>query len=196
MDAPIGTLIAYATAPGSTASDGSGKNSPYTEAILESMPIPNITVLKMFQNVRGLVTARSNNQQTPWESTSLVGDFYFNQVPQVAYEIDFHTSQIAKWIGEWDVDYGSRLHHKLFIRMNKDSLLEGHYIIGLSQGTLSVSDFSTYHLEGTWKQTGEMIGEGTFKFILVNESQFKGTYDRVPQGRVFEWNGRRIEKKK
>ncbi len=88
MNAPTGTLIAYATAPGSTASDGSGMNSPYTEAILESMQIPNITVLKMFQNVRGLVNERSNSQQTPWESTSLTGDFYFlrnteNNAPQI-----------------------------------------------------------------------------------------------------------------
>lgn len=77
MDAPTGTLIAYATAPGSTSSDGVGKNGLYTEAILESLQIPNITALKMFQNVRGLVTVRSNHQQTPWESTSLTGDFYF-----------------------------------------------------------------------------------------------------------------------
>lgn len=77
MDAPTGTLIAYATAPGSTASDGIRKNGLYTEAILESIKIPNITAIKMFQNVRGLVTERSNNQQTPWEATSLTGDFYF-----------------------------------------------------------------------------------------------------------------------
>lgn len=77
MDAPSGTIIAYATSPGSTASDGIGLNGLYTEAILESIQVPGITILQVFQNVRGLVTERSNNQQTPWESTSLIGDFYF-----------------------------------------------------------------------------------------------------------------------
>jgi len=33
MDAPSGTLIAYATGPGKTAADGVGKNSPYTESL-------------------------------------------------------------------------------------------------------------------------------------------------------------------
>ena len=51
MNAPSGTLIAYATSPGSTASDGSGNNGLYTSAILESMKIPKITILEMFQNV-------------------------------------------------------------------------------------------------------------------------------------------------
>jgi WD40 repeat protein len=82
MNAPSGTLIAYATAPGSTASDGSGKNGLYTSAILESIKIPNLTILQMFQNVRSIVSQKSNKQQIPWESTSLTGDFYFYQVSQ------------------------------------------------------------------------------------------------------------------
>lgn len=78
MNAPKGTLIAYATSPGSTASDGSGGNGLYTSAILESILIPNITILQMFQQVRSIVSQKSNDKQTPWESTSLIGDFYFN----------------------------------------------------------------------------------------------------------------------
>jgi hypothetical protein len=80
MNAPAGTLIAYATAPGSTASDGSGSNGLYTSAILESIKIPDITILQMFQNVRSLVSQQSNKQQVPWESTSLTGDFYFQRI--------------------------------------------------------------------------------------------------------------------
>jgi hypothetical protein len=76
MSAPRGTLIAYATAPGSTASDGSGKNGLYTSAILESIQIPNLTILQMFQNVRNIVGQKSENEQILWESTSLTGDFY------------------------------------------------------------------------------------------------------------------------
>lgn len=83
MNAPAGTLIAYATAPGSTASDGSGKNGLYTSAILESIRIPDVTILQMFQNVRSIVSKESNKQQIPWESTSLTGDFYFYQTGKV-----------------------------------------------------------------------------------------------------------------
>ncbi|MFO7574132.1 MAG: caspase family protein [Bacteroidales bacterium] len=77
MNAPRGSLIAYATAPGSTASDGEGKNGLYTSAILESIEIPNLNILQVFQNVRSLVSEQSGGRQVPWESTSLVGDFYF-----------------------------------------------------------------------------------------------------------------------
>ena len=80
MSTPSGTLIAYATAPGSTASDGAGKNGLYTSALLESIQIPDITIIQMFQNVRNIVVQKSQNQQMPWESTSLTADFYFNPV--------------------------------------------------------------------------------------------------------------------
>lgn len=62
----------------STASDGAGRNGLYTSAILESILIPNITIIQMFQQVRSIVSSKSNDTQTPWESTSLTGDFYFN----------------------------------------------------------------------------------------------------------------------
>jgi uncharacterized protein (TIGR02145 family) len=78
MNAPAGTLIGYATSPGSTASDGSGKNGLYTSAILESIQIPGITITQMFQNVGKLVYEKSMKQQTPWISSSMTGDFYFN----------------------------------------------------------------------------------------------------------------------
>ena len=86
MNAPGGTLIAYATSPGSTASDGSGNNGLYTSAILESMQIPDITIIQMFQYVRAIVSQKSNKQQIPWESTSLTGDFYFNRVENATSE--------------------------------------------------------------------------------------------------------------
>jgi hypothetical protein len=75
IDAPSQTLIAYSTAPGRTASDGTGKYGLYTEALLENLIIPNITIIKMFQNVRATVSKKSENKQIPWESTSLTGDF-------------------------------------------------------------------------------------------------------------------------
>lgn len=78
MSAPRGTLIAYATAPGNTASDGAGKNGLYTSALLESIQIPEITIIQMFQNVRNIVVQKSQDKQIPWESTSLTADFYFN----------------------------------------------------------------------------------------------------------------------
>jgi hypothetical protein len=77
MNAPSGSIVAYATSPGKTASDGSGKNGLYTEAFLQYMKVPGLSLLEFFQNVRGAVEKKSNKTQTPWEMTSLKGNFYF-----------------------------------------------------------------------------------------------------------------------
>ena len=77
MNSPVGTLIAYSTAPGTTASDGYEENSPYTSALINNIDQPNITILQMFQHVRKEVREKTNNLQIPWESTSLEGNFYF-----------------------------------------------------------------------------------------------------------------------
>jgi tetratricopeptide (TPR) repeat protein len=76
MTAPAGSIIAFATAPGSTARDGSEKNSPYTSALLTYIGEPGITAIQMFQKVTAHVLNKSNNMQMPWVSTSLTGDFY------------------------------------------------------------------------------------------------------------------------
>ena len=77
MDAPVGTLLAYATAPGNTASDGERANGLYTENLLKEMRVPEARVEDVFKRVRLAVRRASRGAQIPWESTSLEDDFYF-----------------------------------------------------------------------------------------------------------------------
>jgi formylglycine-generating enzyme required for sulfatase activity len=77
INAPTGTLIAYATAPGKVAADGEGRNGLYTSELLAAMDIPGIKIEDVFKRVRGNVVRKSGDAQTPWESSSLTGDFYF-----------------------------------------------------------------------------------------------------------------------
>jgi uncharacterized caspase-like protein len=79
MSAPEGTIISYATAPGKTANDGTGRNSPYTEAFLQSLEKPNIDILHFFQDVGKYVKQKTNNEQVPWNLFEFTGDFYFNK---------------------------------------------------------------------------------------------------------------------
>jgi uncharacterized caspase-like protein len=79
MEAPAGSIIAYSTAPGQTASDGDGKYGLYTESLLQKMGNPSYNILQVFQEVRKIVKEKSGGMQIPWESTSLESDFYFNQ---------------------------------------------------------------------------------------------------------------------
>ena len=77
MDAPAGILIAYSTAPGAVAADGTGRNSPYTEALTHAMREMHEPVEQVFKHVRVGVMTATSGKQVPWESSSLTGDFYF-----------------------------------------------------------------------------------------------------------------------
>ncbi|MEA3348405.1 MAG: caspase family protein [Pseudomonadota bacterium] len=73
-DSPNGTLIAYATSPGHTASDGEGRNSPYTKALLKYLREPGRSITRVFQSVRKEVLKSSANRQRPWETTFLTDE--------------------------------------------------------------------------------------------------------------------------
>lgn len=77
VNAPTGSLIAYATSPGKTAADGKGENGQYTEALLIELQQPGVRLLDLFQNVRKRVKEATRDAQVPWESNSTVGDFLF-----------------------------------------------------------------------------------------------------------------------
>jgi uncharacterized caspase-like protein len=79
MDAPTGTFIAFATAPGSVASDGTGENGLYTQHLLREMQKPGLPVEQMFKQVRIGVMKDTKDQQIPWESSSMRGDFAFRE---------------------------------------------------------------------------------------------------------------------
>ncbi|MDM8535907.1 caspase family protein [Desulfobacterales bacterium HSG17] len=80
MDAPKGTMIVYATAPDSVAADGADKNGVFTKYLLKYMEAPGVPVEKVLKSVRMDVLKATGDQQVPWESSSLTGDFYFNPV--------------------------------------------------------------------------------------------------------------------
>jgi uncharacterized caspase-like protein len=77
IEAPEGTMIAYATAPGKVASDGTGDNGLFTQELLKAIRQPGRAVEQVFKDVRRNVMKATGGEQTPWESSSLTGDFYF-----------------------------------------------------------------------------------------------------------------------
>lgn len=78
MDAPVGTFIAFSTAPGSVAKDGTGKNSPYAEALLLVLDESGLNIHDVFQNVHDIVVNETGKEQHPWTSSSLTGRLYLN----------------------------------------------------------------------------------------------------------------------
>ena len=75
VNAPSGTLIAYATDPGSTASDGDGTNGLYTGELVKQMKVSQ-RIEDIFMNTRNNVEKLSDGKQRPWEEARLKGVFY------------------------------------------------------------------------------------------------------------------------
>ncbi len=103
FDAPNGSLLSYATAPGNTASDGSGTNGLFTENLLREMRVSGARLEDVFKRVRLKVRLQSKGQQIPWESTSLEDDFYFVRTPEELAKIseDQKAAQFAQELGVW-----------------------------------------------------------------------------------------------
>jgi len=87
LDAPSNTIIAFATAPGRVAQDGKERNSPYTKKLIESMQRSGININEVFRQVREEVLEITDGEQIPWETSSLVNDFYFK--PRLSIPVGF-----------------------------------------------------------------------------------------------------------
>lgn len=130
MDAPSGSLIAYSTAPGEVAADGPEKNGIFTKQLIQHMTTPNLSIEQVLKRVRIDVARLTNGRQIPWESSSLMGDFFFNPAKstistekveklnpppksasgtQVASLADDNKRNIEPWTGSWKVE-GSRFY--------------------------------------------------------------------------------------
>lgn len=105
ISAPTGTMIAYATAPGSVASDGDSANGIYTSELVAAIRKPGLSMEEAFKQARSRVIQRTQGKQTPWESSSVVGDFFFkpaslNQVASLtpaAPATNDNAAEIAFW---------------------------------------------------------------------------------------------------
>lgn len=81
MDAPSGTMISYATAPGMTAADGDGRNGVFTKNLLKALEKSgHLELSQLMKQVGKGVQDETKKGQIPWVSSSVTGDFYFINV--------------------------------------------------------------------------------------------------------------------
>jgi uncharacterized caspase-like protein len=78
MQAPAGTLIAYATQPGNVALDGNAGNSPFSSALADTIKRPGLDIFRVFNEVGLRVSRATSGSQQPWVSMSPIeGDYFF-----------------------------------------------------------------------------------------------------------------------
>jgi uncharacterized caspase-like protein len=74
----VGTFISYSTQPGNVALDGTGRNSPFTAALLKAVQEPSRNLTATMIEVRKDVLNATGGKQVPWDHSALTGDFYFH----------------------------------------------------------------------------------------------------------------------
>ncbi len=99
---PMGSFIAYSTAPGDVAEDGAGGNSPYTTALAAAITRPGASINDVFQEVRGRVLEATDKKQVPWDASSLTAPFYFvpaaaAPTPAASNAVDPKAIELAFW---------------------------------------------------------------------------------------------------
>lgn len=120
MKAPRGTFLAYSTAPGEIAVDGTGSNSPFTEALATRLSQPGLPIEALFKEVRKTVLQQTNGLQIPWDTSSLTVDFQFSPAAAPTPE-ELQLRQL------WDSVKLSQdpIQVLLFLRANPDTVYTG-----------------------------------------------------------------------
>jgi hypothetical protein len=207
VDAPTGTLIAYSTAPGRVASDGQGQNGLFTEELLKNIDVPGLSIEQLLKRVRAGLKVRTNGEQVPWESSSLIGNYYLNppvQVEKTAIETRPQRSQPANNSQSTTVELA-------FWDSVKDSKLEADFkaylerfpqgiFVQLAQNKLKQieSDSEAEKLaeqqrlkdEEEARLTKTFKGEFGFRAIITYLSKYKGTLTVSPSRIFFKCDGK------
>ena len=149
MDAPPGTLLAFSTAPGKVASDGTGRNGLYTDALLTHMGSFDVELKEMFAMVRNQVVRKTNERQVPWESTSLTQQVVLRPKPELPLELTILEGDSATFEGKGDLHAISNLNGVSFNwYYNGKQLTNG--------ATISVNKTGDYQLKAVSRQ-GQII---------------------------------------
>jgi len=194
MQAPEGTLISFATQPGSVAQDGTGGNGPYAKALAETMRKPGLGIFDAFNQVGLQVKHATKGAQQPWVSSSPIdGAFYFVRPdgagPQVA---DLRlptpaitapaatTSDVRRFDGVWAVDVACKKSGVLpdFKRRILASISNGVFRgqQGLPRSPGGITLEGTIEADGAMRAFAEGISAiGKFSFSYTMMGRLEGT---------------------
>lgn len=137
VEAGVGSFIAFSTQPGNVALDGSGKNSPFTTALLAHIGEPGLDIHAVMRAVRADVVTQTNQSQVPWENSSLVSEVFLAGAAPPPEPVS--TAQISRPAPTRSVDY----HYVGGLDPNGDGFL------ALRSGTTSSATRLAKMTEGT-----------------------------------------------
>jgi uncharacterized caspase-like protein len=113
IETPASMMIVYATEPGKVALDGTGRNSPFTGALLRHIDTEGASISDVMIAVRNDVLSETSGKQRPFESASLTGQFFFKPKPEeIADKSSSSSAEIAvlrEQIAKLQADQGALL---------------------------------------------------------------------------------------
>jgi len=183
-----GILVAYSTMPGNVASDGKGRNSPYTESLLKHISKTNSLAQIMLSDVQQDVQQATNGRQIPLYESAIVGKFCFNVVDNscglsgsildglsniVKLKMDdgsYYEGQVKNGLphGKGIQVYSNDDNPKFFKRY------EGEWKNGIKNGNGKAYHSSGTYYKGNWKN-GDLHGQGSM--IYFNGARFDGRFE-------------------
>ena len=84
-DGELNTALVFAALPGKTAADGSGSDSPFTQAILKNIRTPGATLDDLLNDVTSDVSGATNGEQIPERVSRMKTRFVFNPRPRARF---------------------------------------------------------------------------------------------------------------
>ncbi|TGE01670.1 caspase family protein [Methylobacterium nonmethylotrophicum] len=152
VSAGVGTLIAFATAPGMIASDGKGPNSPFTTALLKYIEQPGLEIRQMLSAVRRDVREMTAGKQIPWENSALEGEFFFQPKDKLSIKSQRSSDQ--------ELSKNDKTNTQDNIITKLHSLIPGRSLDALNTSVREYIDAKpnkaiaiSYGRNGTWKAT-------------------------------------------
>jgi uncharacterized caspase-like protein len=122
VESGSGTLISFSTQPGNTASDGSGRNSPFTGPLVKHITNSNDDLSAILIAVRNDVMNATQRQQVPWENSALTKRIYFKATMHAPALVEGPQPLLSNASVEWSrVDKASMAELETFVRRNGSS---------------------------------------------------------------------------
>ncbi len=117
----LGYFIAFATQPGHVASDGTGRNSPFTGSLKAHIATPGLSISDLMIVVRNDVVQATGSAQIPWDHSALAARFFFKEGPAAELsEAGRNTSDAAEVWG-WVRDTSNPASLQQFISLYGDT---------------------------------------------------------------------------
>jgi uncharacterized caspase-like protein len=164
VEAPAGSIVAYATAPGQVAQDGDAANSPYAEALSKHISTPGLALEEVFRKVRIDVSTQTSNAQVPWEETSLTEEVILAgtaaqappEAPKLEDLMSKKTSLDATRAYIVAVGENSITAYHLFLKDYPDA----------KEASLALRNMEMLNDEANWRRAAEQNTRGAYKIYL------------------------------